>query len=201
MLTEHSTKTPDTRTRILEAAFNVLSRQGYENTSVKDIAEEAGVAQGLIHYHYKSKQQLVLAVLEYVCQKVEMGAVSGEAGAVQAFEQTKAMVRESRGNNSLYVQLIGVSLHDPVIGPGVRDFIRSDRAHVEEIARTVLVERNADPSPARGIAGVVWAAILGIMIQSLVDPEFDADEAIDTLAAMSLSAVYNSARTGAAQEA
>ncbi len=95
MLTEHSTKTPDTRTRILEAAFNVLSRQGYENTSVKDIAEEAGVAQGLIHYHYKSKQQLVLAVLEYVCQKVEMGAVSGEAGAVQAFEQTKATVRDA----------------------------------------------------------------------------------------------------------
>jgi hypothetical protein len=37
---------------------------------------------------------------------------------------------------------------------------------------------------------VVWAAILGIMVQSLVDPEFDADEAVDTLAAMSLTATY-----------
>ena len=67
MLNDRSTK-PDTRDRILEAAFSVLSRQGYENTSIKDIAEEAGVAQGLIHYHFKSKEQLVLSVLAEVCR-------------------------------------------------------------------------------------------------------------------------------------
>jgi AcrR family transcriptional regulator len=193
MLTDHSTKPAvDTRARILDAAFSVLSRQGYENTSIKDIAEEAGVAQGLIHYHYKSKQQLVLSVLEFVCQKLELGAGEGEAGALQAFEHTKAMLRESqsRATNALYVQLIGVGLHDEVIGSGVRDFIRTDRANVEDIARQVLMERQADTSFARGIASVVWAAILGIMIQALVDPEFNTDEAVDTLAAMSLSAVY-----------
>ena len=180
----------DNRARILEAAFAALSRDGYENVSIKDIAEEAGVAQGLVHYHYKSKQQLVLAVLDFVCEKVELGAVEGEAGALQAFEHTKQSLQDSQDANSLYVQLIGVSLHDPVIGPGVRDFIRADRARVEAIARQVLAGRGVDPSPARGIAGVVWAAILGIMIQSLVDPEFDADEAVDTLAAMSLTATY-----------
>lgn len=181
----------DTRIKILQAAFSVLSRQGYENTSIKDIAEEAGVAQGLVHYYFKSKQLLVLAVLEYVCAKVEVGGgAEGEAGARQAFEQTKTMMRTIHDTHALYIQLIGVGLHDPVIGAGVREFIRTDRMHVEEMARQVLHEREADPSPARGIAGMVWAAILGIMVQKLVDPEFDADEAIDTLAAMSLSAVY-----------
>jgi len=190
MLTDHSTKGADTRTRILEAAFTVLSRQGYENSSIKDIAEEASVAQGLVHYHYKSKQMLVLAVLEYVCQKVELGT-EGEAGAVAAFAQTKAMLHESRATNALYIQLIGVGLHDAAIGAGVRKFIREDRSHVEDIARQVLGERGADPSPARGVAGVVWAAILGIIVQSLVDPEFDTDEAVDTLALMSLTANYS----------
>src|SRR5712692_2094467 len=181
--------TPDTREKILQAAFTVLSREGYENTSIKDIAEEAGVAQGLVHYYFKSKQQLVLAVLGFVCQKVELG-VEGEAGALQAFEQTKTMLRESRATNSLYIQLIGVSLHDPVIGKGVRNFITTEREHIEGIARQVFAERETDPTPARGIAGVVWAAILGIMVQSLVDPDFNSDEAVDALAAMSLSAVY-----------
>ena len=189
MLTDHSIK-PDARARILDAAFTVLGRQGYENTSIKDIAEEAGVAQGLVHYHYKSKQQLVLAVLEFVCQKVEVGHPEGEAGALQAFEHFKTTIKEMRDTHSLYIGLIGVGLHDEIIGAGVRDFIRADRANVEEIARQVLGERNASQYPARGIAGVVWAAILGIMVQSLVDTEFDTDEAIDTLAAMSLSAVY-----------
>jgi AcrR family transcriptional regulator len=179
----------DTREKILQAAFTVLSRQGYENSSIKEIAEQAGVAQGLVHYYFKSKQQLVLAVFEFVCNKVEH-ELEGEAGAMEAFEQTKNMLRTSRDSNALYIQLIGVSLHDPVILGGVRDYIRMSRAGVEEKARQVLAEREQDPRPARGIAGVVWAAILGIMIQSLVDPEFDADEAVDALAAMSLTAVF-----------
>jgi AcrR family transcriptional regulator len=194
MLNEHSTK-PGTREKILQAAFTVLSRQGYENASIKDIAEEAGVAQGLVHYHFKSKQQLVLAVLDFVCQKVEIGYVQGEAGAIQAFEDSKANLKNSRDANSLYVQLIGVGLHDALVGAGVRDFVRSERAHIEELARQVLGERGQSGSAARGIAGVVWAAVLGIMIQNLVDPEFDADEAVDALAAMSLTAVFPEAQT------
>ena len=192
MLTGHSIKaSAETREKILQAAFTVLSRQGYENTSIKDIAEEAGVAQGLVHYHYKSKQQLVLAVLEFVCEKVEIGT-AGEAGALQAFEQTKAMLRdkENRDGNALYIQLIGVGLHDPVIGNGVRQFITAERTHVTELAAQVLAERGQATQPAGGIAGVVWAAVLGIMIQGLVDPDFDTDEAVDTLAAMSLTANY-----------
>ena len=193
MLNDRSTK-PDTSERILEAAFNVLSRQGYENTSIKDIAEDAGVAQGLVHYHFKSKQQLVLAVLAFVCQKVELGQVQGEAGALQAFADTKAALKDSREANSLYVELIGVGLHDSLVGAGVREFIRSERTHIEELARQVFAERGQEPIAARGIAGAVWAAILGIMVQNLVDPEFNADEAVDALAAMSLSAVFSGAQ-------
>ena len=192
MLTGHSIKaSAETREKILQAAFTVLSRQGYENTSIKDIVEEAGVAQGLVHYHYKSKQQLVLAVLEFVCEKVEIGT-AGETGALQAFEQTKAMLRdkENRDGNALYIQLIGVGLHDPVIGNGVRQFITAERTHITELAAQVLAERGQATQPAGGIAGVVWAAVLGIMIQGLVDPDFDTDKAVDTLAAVSLTANY-----------
>jgi AcrR family transcriptional regulator len=180
----------DTREKILQAAFTVLGREGYENASIKDIAEEAGVAQGLIHYYFKSKQLLVLAVLNFVCEKMELGDVEGAAGAMAAFEHTKLMLRDKRATNALYVQLIGVGVHDPEIGAGVREFIRNERQHVEDIARQVFAEREADPSPARGIAGAVWGAILGIIVQTLVDPDFNPDEAIDALAAMSLAAVY-----------
>src|SRR5205807_8640370 len=101
----------DTREKILNAAFTVLSRQGYENTSIKEIAEEARVAQGLVHYYFKTKQLLVLDVLAFVCQKVALG-VEGEAGALEAFEQTKTMLQDSRDSNGLYTQLIGGSLPD-----------------------------------------------------------------------------------------
>jgi AcrR family transcriptional regulator len=182
----------DTREKILQAAFTVLSRQGYENTSIKEIAEEAGVAQGLVHYYFKSKQQLVLGVLAEVCQELELKGSEGEAGAKSAFENFKVMLRDSRNTHALYLQLIAVGLHDKEVGAGVLDFVRTDRAHTEEITRQVLAERELSPAAARPIAGVVWGAILGIMIQHLVDPEFNADEAVDALAAMSLAADYPS---------
>ena len=182
----------DSRTKILEAAFAAISRDGYENASIKDIAAEAGVAQGLVHYYFKSKQQLVLAVLFEVCKKMDVYTAEGEQGAMAAFENFKTLLRTRPDAHTLYIQLIGVGLHDEEIGAGIRENIRSERGKVEELARQVLAEREADPRPARAIAGAVWAGILGIMVQKMVDPDFNADEAVDALAAMSLQAVYPS---------
>lgn len=184
----------DTRDKILQAAFTVLSRQGYENASIKEIAEEAGVAQGLVHYYFKSKQQLVVAVLFSVCQQMDVYAGEGEAGAFTAFENFKTLLRTRADVHTLYVQLIGVGLHDSEVGAGIRENIKLERGRVEDLAKQVLAEREADPRSARGIAGAVWGGILGIMVQKMVDPEFNADEAVDALAAMSLSAVYPGTR-------
>src|SRR2546427_6286343 len=160
MLNEHSTKAADTRAKILHAAFTVLSRQGYENSSIKEIAEEAGVAQGLVHYYFKSKQQLVLAVLAEVCREMEYGTEQGAAGAQAAYEKFKNMLKGSSGTHALDIQLIAVGLHDKELGRGVLDFLRQDRTHIEGIAREVLAEREADPTPAQGIAAVIEALVL-----------------------------------------
>src|SRR2546427_6148358 len=171
MLTDRST---NTRAKILQAAFSVLSREGYENSSIKEIAEEAGVAQGLVHYYFKSKQQLVLAVLAEVCREMEYGTEQGAAGAQAAYEKFKNMLKGSSGTHALYIQLIAVGLHDKELGRGVLDFIRQDRSHIEGIAREVLAEREADPTPARGIAAVIEAAGLGGIGQKPIDHDFNA---------------------------
>lgn len=53
-----------TKTRILEAAFQRLAREGYARLSVREIAKDAGVNHALINYHFRSKDQLVIAVLD-----------------------------------------------------------------------------------------------------------------------------------------
>ena len=179
-----------TREKILQAAFTVLSRQGYENTSIKEISEQAGVAQGLVHYYFKSKQQLVLAVLAEVCERMEVGSAQGSEGAAAAYEKFKAMLKDQRATHALYIQLLAVGLHDKEIGSGAFNFLSADRAHIEQIVHQVLAEREQDPSPAKAIASVIEAAVLGIMIQNLIDPDFNSDEAVDALNTMSLSAIF-----------
>jgi AcrR family transcriptional regulator len=56
--------TTDTRTSILEAARACLLGDGYAQLSTRRVAEAAGVPLSQIHYHFGSKQQLILAVLE-----------------------------------------------------------------------------------------------------------------------------------------
>jgi AcrR family transcriptional regulator len=54
----------DTRTRILAAAKGALLDVGYANLATRGIAEAAGVPLSQIHYHFGSKQNLMLAVLD-----------------------------------------------------------------------------------------------------------------------------------------
>lgn len=56
--------TGETRSSILAAARATLLAEGYANLSTRRVAEAAGVPLSQIHYHFGSKQQLILAVLE-----------------------------------------------------------------------------------------------------------------------------------------
>jgi AcrR family transcriptional regulator len=54
----------ETKAKILDAAFRRLAREGYAALSMREIARDAGVNHALINYHYRTKDQLVIAVLD-----------------------------------------------------------------------------------------------------------------------------------------
>jgi TetR/AcrR family transcriptional regulator, fatty acid metabolism regulator protein len=49
----------DKRRQILDAAVRVFARQGFHSTRVSDIADEAGVAYGLVYHYFRSKEQVL----------------------------------------------------------------------------------------------------------------------------------------------
>jgi len=49
----------DKRRQILDAAIRVFARQGFHSTRVSDIAEEAGVAYGLVYHYFNSKEEVL----------------------------------------------------------------------------------------------------------------------------------------------
>ncbi len=54
----------DTRQRIREAAVLAFSRDGFDGTSVKSVADEAGVAVGSIYNHFRDKDDLLISIFE-----------------------------------------------------------------------------------------------------------------------------------------
>ena len=55
----HTTKGERTRARILQAALELFREQGFEESTVRDVAERAGVAVGSAYYYFESKEHLV----------------------------------------------------------------------------------------------------------------------------------------------
>jgi AcrR family transcriptional regulator len=59
-----TSKGEQTRTRILEAALSLFMERGFEATTMRAVAEEAGVSLGNAYYYFESKEELVQAFYE-----------------------------------------------------------------------------------------------------------------------------------------
>lgn len=54
---------------LVEVALRLFSMQGYEKTTVSEIAKASGVAKGLVYYYFSSKEEILEAVANYVCSR------------------------------------------------------------------------------------------------------------------------------------
>ncbi|MDR5710505.1 MAG: TetR/AcrR family transcriptional regulator [Armatimonadota bacterium] len=101
-----------TRARILEAARRVFARKGYHGTLMEEVAREAGLSKGALYFHFSSKEELFLSLVE-------------EAGA-QLAERVTAAIAAARG---------GEAKVRAALGAAVEAF-----AENEDLTRLVLVE-------------------------------------------------------------
>lgn len=67
----------DKRTRILDAAEMLFADRGFDGTATKAIAEEAGVATGLVFYYFPSKDAILEALVEDRTLAAELPALLG----------------------------------------------------------------------------------------------------------------------------
>jgi AcrR family transcriptional regulator len=64
-------RTGDTRARIQEIALELFTEQGYEQTSLREIAERLGVTKAALYYHFKSKDEIVNSFVEDRVAKID----------------------------------------------------------------------------------------------------------------------------------
>src|SRR5271167_836917 len=62
---KHQARTEETQAKILDAAEEVFSEQGFEKAQLEEVAARAGYTRGAIYAHYASKEDLFLALMEH----------------------------------------------------------------------------------------------------------------------------------------
>lgn len=181
----------DRRARIVEAARRLLAEEGYDRVTMKEVAREAGVAQGLIHYYFSGKDEILLEVLmeasrQYAreTERLALSLPEGENLAEAALAATKGRVSRMPEWYRLRYELFAMGLRKPEFLPGVAALLESGRTG---IAANLARISGDDGNPARAAQREALAAVLlscfdGLALQKLADPEgFDLDAAYAVL--------------------
>src|SRR2546426_4183229 len=131
---------------------------------MKDIAAEAGLAPGLAHYYFETKEDLLVAAIEHGCEPVlrawEQAGInlSGPlpedadpmAFARLGFELAKAELKTYRGLFLLTFDMFGVGLHNPKIASAVRRLIDGRRGVIAPLTPGGIARIAGAPPAAAG---------------------------------------------------
>jgi AcrR family transcriptional regulator len=131
----------ETGTSLLEAAKKMLRQKGYAGLSTRDVATEAGVPLSQIHYHFGSKQGMMLALFEYLnaqlLDRQNVLATDTTLTLSQQWDRACDYLDEDIGSGYVRVlqELIAASWSDPAVARVVRAGLTGWSDLIVEVAR------------------------------------------------------------------
>lgn len=128
-------KGSDRRQQILAIAARLFARQGYNTTTVRDIADEAGILSGSLYHHFQSKEAITQEILRDFFDNLleQYGIVeSGGFSASEAYERLVRVSFETIGKHNAAVGLYQNEALFLRVMPGF-EFVREQSRRIEEI--------------------------------------------------------------------
>ncbi|GJG89144.1 TetR family transcriptional regulator [Gemmatimonadetes bacterium T265] len=160
----------DAQERLERAALRVFARQGYARATVRDVAREAGVAQGLLYNYYPGKHALLAAVFRRSMADVQVSFAAAAVDAPPA-ERLARLVRSAfdtvRAHLPFWQLVYGVRQQPDVIaalGPALAVWTNGIQSTLEGHLRDTHC-----PDPAVA-ARLLFAAIDGVAQHFALDP-------------------------------
>jgi AcrR family transcriptional regulator len=128
----------DTRARIQQIAVELFSEHGYEGTSLREIAEQLGVTKAALYYHFKSKEDIILSLVEDY--QAQMDALIGWA-------------RERPGNAETRREILDRYMHIVAERSQVFRMLHQNQAALNTMASALRTLKNAPLQLADQLAG------------------------------------------------
>jgi AcrR family transcriptional regulator len=168
--------------QILEAARTVLGNKGYAATTISEVAAEAGVSRGLLHYYFESKEDLLARVvrlnlersLELVdqlfadCRSADELA-AGLAGVLRlSIEHDPAFF-------ALFFECWIVGRQSPAVAAEVHELFAEFRRAIQSRLEEAVERGSIAPKlPLDGLAVLLSGLLDGLALQLVSDPELAA---------------------------
>lgn len=172
------------REQILDAAFRVAARDRLDGLTVRRVAKEANLSSGLVFFYFKTKDALLVALLEWLLDRtIVMRTDEGVLSLPTPRERFLARLRkavESVDRERVQVELFFDFWVMGTRHPEAREKLRSALDRYREVFRPLLVEvLRHDSIPgvtAESLAAVCVSFVEGCAVQAIMDPDhFDVE--------------------------
>ncbi|MCD1257970.1 TetR/AcrR family transcriptional regulator [Paenibacillus athensensis] len=190
-LQEEEEKMTDKQMKIVQAAVEVFAEKGFAGSSTSEIAQKAGVAEGTIFRHYKTKKELLLSIVAPIMTRLVAPFAIRDFTKVLDADYTKfedflrAVLRNRLEFTRKQFPVLKILLHEIAFHDELKDqfkdlvakqvYSRAERAVRHFQAQGQLIEL---PAPTT-IRLIVSTFIGFVLVRFLFSPEIDMDEELE----------------------
>jgi TetR/AcrR family transcriptional regulator, transcriptional repressor of bet genes len=155
------------RAQIVDALRRVMGRQGYERATVAAVAREAGLAPGLVHYHFESKAEILHELVgELVARaRARIAAREGRAGDAEGrlFAVLEALLGRGEDADPAAVACWTLIGGEAVKDADVRKLYAAWIGELHGLLRTRVVEACREAGRSADGANAMAAALLALV--------------------------------------
>jgi TetR/AcrR family transcriptional regulator, fatty acid metabolism regulator protein len=182
-------RTTDRRAELLDAAVRVFARKGFHQSRVGDIAEEAGVAHGLLYHYFRSKDEVLETIFRETWTQLVADTQRIELAGVPLREQLRRFARIYLGSWLVTPELVRVLVREVARSPEVGDRVDEIRALFQALQR--IIEAGRDRGEVRvdvdaqvaawAVYGALEEILTGWVLGQLPGEEDDVEHAVATV--------------------
>jgi AcrR family transcriptional regulator len=169
----------DRRTQLVDAALTVAAAEGIAATTVRRVADQAGVALGVVHYCFADKDELFAALAARIVDSLAAGSAAG-----LAFDEPPELatalrvaiaglwdrIEQTPGEQLLSYEITTYALRHPELrSAAVRQYEVSQRATEELLELAASVSRCTWTAAVPDLAAQTLALLDGVALRWLVD--------------------------------
>jgi len=157
------------RAEITGALLAVIARHGYEKATIQAIAAQAGLAPGLIHYHFRSKQEILVSLIGAMAQAAHARFLAVLGDQVEPWPRLRAYLHARLGLGdgaapdivAAWVMIGAEAVRQPEVRAVYQRMVADELALLRTLLADCLAARERDTASAAPLAAGLAALIEG----------------------------------------
>ncbi len=166
------------KAHILKTAQTCFVRKGYHQTTMDDIVREAGLSKGGVYWHFDSKKELFLSIIESTLGTAQAAMQESMTSQASAREKLDAVLAGFAAMTTsgqileiapLTLEVWSQNLQDPEVNKVALTVYNQFRNSVVQVIEQGIAQGEFKPVNATALTSIILALYDGLMVQAIID--------------------------------